>query len=70
MLSIEVKNDASTNSADVSIEMQGSASDIITEIVLGSIAAIKKVTGDSLSYQDAANLLGALIADYEDFEEV
>lgn len=69
MLSIEVKNDARTNSADVSIKMQGSATDIVTEIVLGSIAAIKKVTSDSLSYQDAAKLLGALIADYEDFEE-
>lgn len=70
MLSIEVKNNASTNSADVSIEMQGSASDIVTEIVLGSIAALRKVTDDSLTYQDAAALLSALIADYEDFKEV
>lgn len=70
MLSIEVKNNASTNSADVSIEMQGAGSDIVTEIVLGSITALRKVTGEQLTYQEAANLLRDLIADYKDFEEV
>lgn len=72
MLSIEVKNDANTNSAAVSIDMKGSGSDLVTEIVIGSIAAIKKVSelsGGSLSYQDAANLLCSLIADYKDFKE-
>lgn len=69
MISINVKNDAGTNSADVTIEMHGEISDIVTEIVIGSVAAIKKASGDCLTYHDAAHLLCIAINDFENFEE-
>lgn len=71
MVSIKVETIGNDNKAAVEIEMRGNCGDIIHEIALGAVAAIRTATGNVLPYSDAIRLTSTVIAelDDEDLEE-